>query len=236
MFRLSWSAIRPHRGDVIGRRDRVARRFHHVFGAERNPVRGAVFQEPSTIASFALFANAMCAARIPSPSALPRILNGLPAIVDVHTERLILGSFPSVASLAAQQYYGHPQNQFWRLIGGVIGVALHQLDYATRIARVLEHRIGIWDVIASCERSGSLDSAIRNEVPNDFAALFARCPNIARVALNGGKAGRYRRVVETFGKPVVVLPSSSPANATHSFAHKLDVWREWLAIGTGPIS
>ena len=176
----------------------------------------------------------MCAARIPSPSVSSRILNGLPAIVDARTERLILGSFPSVASLAAQQYYGHPQNHFWRLVGGVIGVELHELDYATRIARVLEHRIGIWDVIASCERSGSLDSAIRNERPNDFASLFARFPNITRVALNGGKAGRYRRVVEAFGKPVFVLPSSSPANATHSFAHKLTVWREWLASETGP--
>lgn len=194
---------------------------------------GAVFQEPSTIAGFALFANAMCAARISSLSTSPLVLNGLPAIVDAHTERLILGSFPSVASLAAQQYYGHRQNQFWRLIGGVIGVALHERDYSERIACVLEHRIGIWDVIASCERAGSLDSAIRDEVPNDFAALFARCPNIARVALNGGKAGRYRRVVEVYGKPVVVLPSSSPANATHSFAYKLDVWRERLEIGTG---
>ena len=189
-----------------------------------------MFEEPSTIASLALLANAMCAARI-----APRILKGLPAIVDVNTERLILGSFPSAASLAAQQYYGHPQNQFWRLIGAVIGVPLHELDYATRIARVLEHRIGIWDVIASCERSGSLDSAIRNEVPNDFAALLARCPNLARVALNGGKAGRYRRVVEAFGKPVVVLPSSSPANATHSLAHKLVVWCELLDSEAGPI-
>ena len=196
----------------------------------------AALQETSTIASFALFSNAMCAVRIAPHSASSRMLNGLPAIIDAHTEQLILGSFPSVASLAAQQYYGHPRNQFWRLIGGVIGVALHELDYATRIARVLEHRIGIWDVIASCERSGSLDSAIRNEIPNDFAALFARCPNIARVALNGGKAGRYRRVVEAFGKPVIILPSSSPANATHSFAHKLAVWREGLDSGPGPIS
>lgn len=153
-------------------------------------------------------------------------------IADARTERLILGSFPSEASLAARQYYGHPRNQFWRLLGGVLDIELHALDYAACIARVLKHRIGIWDVIGSCERAGSLDSAIRNEVPNDFATLFLRCPRIARVALNGGKAARYRRVIESFGKQTVVLPSSSPANATHSFAHKLALWRERLGGGT----
>ena len=155
-------------------------------------------------------------------------MQGLPAIADVRTERLILGSFPSIASLAARQYYGHPQNQFWRLLGGVLDVELHALDYPARIACVLGHGVGIWDVIGACERSGSLDSAIKYEVPNDFAALLLRCPRIARVALNGGKAGRYRRVLESLGKTTVVLPSSSPANATHSFAYKLALWRERL--------
>jgi hypoxanthine-DNA glycosylase len=151
-------------------------------------------------------------------------------VCDARTRILILGSFPSVASLAARQYYGHPRNHFWRLLGAVIGEPLHEMEYAKRLPLVRENGFGIWDVIAACSREGSLDSAIRAERPNDFAGLLKRYPDIAKLALNGGKAASYRRVLEGLGRQVVVLPSSSPANATYSFERKLAAWSESLAL------
>ncbi len=148
---------------------------------------------------------------------------------------LILGSFPSEASLAAAQYYGHPRNHFWRLVGGVVGEPLAGYDYARRVERLCAHRLAVWDVIACCEREGSLDSAIREEVANDLAGLLARWTRIRLVAFNGGKAGTYRRRVAALPEAArcafVVLPSSSPANATHSFAVKQAAWTAALARG-----
>ena len=99
---------------------------------------------------------------------------------DTHT--LILGSFPGVASLAATQYYAHPRNQFWRLVGTVIGEPLHELPYDERVRRVLAHGIGLWDVLAACEREGSLDAAIRNANPNDFASFRLHAPRLKKSA------------------------------------------------------
>ena len=99
------------------------------------------------------------------------LLRGLPPVFDERARILILGSFPSAASLAAQQYYAHPQNLFWRIVGEVIGQPLPAMLYAERIAAVQAAGFGIWDVFASCEREGSLDSAIRASVPNDIAGL-----------------------------------------------------------------
>jgi hypoxanthine-DNA glycosylase len=164
----------------------------------------------------------------------PRILSAvqlvhpLGPICDARTRVLILGSFPGVASLRARQYYGHPRNHFWRLLGAVIGEPLHEMEYSQRLPLVLASGFGVWDVIAACQREGSLDSSIKNEQPNDFAGLLARYPDIRRFALNGGKAARYRRVLEATGREVVVLPSSSPANATHSFERKLLLWKQSL--------
>lgn len=101
-------------------------------------------------------------------------LSGLPPVIDRRARVLILGSFPSAASLAAQQYYAHPRNQFWRMLGAVIGQPLKDMPYAARLAAAQAAGIAIWDIYASCERAGSLDSAIRNSVANDFAALKSR--------------------------------------------------------------
>ena len=87
---------------------------------------------------------------------------GFPPVVDGKIETLILGSFPGVASLGKAQYYGHPQNQFWRLVGAVIDEPLYEMEYARRLRTLLKHRIGLWDVIGKCVRPGSLDSNIRN--------------------------------------------------------------------------
>ena len=156
------------------------------------------------------------------------ILTGLPPVIDSRARVLILGSFPSAASLAAQQYYAHPQNQFWRILGAVIAQPLKEMDYPERLAAVLAVGIGIWDVFASCERDGSLDSAIRNSVPNDLAALRKSAPALRRICFNGRMAARSIREVEALGLDAVVLPSTSPAHAGMSFEEKLARWRDAL--------
>lgn len=159
------------------------------------------------------------------PAPAPSSLTCLPPVTDRHTQILILGSFPGEASLAAQQYYGHPRNQFWPLLSAVLDDNLVELDYPQRLRRLLAHRIGLWDVIASCERSGSLDSAIRNPLHNDFSALKRRCPQLARVCFNGKTSGKFEARFMQAGFQTLVLPSSSPANAQLNFAQKLQVWR-----------
>ncbi|HWT51970.1 MAG TPA: DNA-deoxyinosine glycosylase, partial [Caulobacter sp.] len=97
---------------------------------------------------------------------------GFPPVVDAKTRVLILGSLPGEASLAARQYYGNPRNAFWRLMEGVIGAPLVPLDYEQRLAALVAHRVGLWDVIAEAERPGSLDAAIRDPAANDLLALI----------------------------------------------------------------
>ena len=141
---------------------------------------------------------------------------------------LILGSFPSSASLAAGQYYAHPQNQFWRILGAVLGQPLNEMDYAARIVVVEAAGIAIWDVFASCSRDGSLDTAIRDAVPNPLAALQESAPTLRRICFNGRMAARRIREVEALGFEAMVLPSTSPAHAGMSFEAKLARWREAL--------
>ncbi|AQG98094.1 DNA-deoxyinosine glycosylase [Burkholderia sp. KK1] len=155
-------------------------------------------------------------------------LAGFPPVGDEATHTLILGSFPGVASLAATQYYAHPRNQFWRLVGAAIGEALHELSYDERLARLMKHGIGLWDVLAACEREGSLDAAIRNASPNDFAAFHARFPKLRRVCFNGKTSGKFAPVLAAAGYDTLVLPSSSAANAILSFDQKLRIWRDIL--------
>jgi hypoxanthine-DNA glycosylase len=155
-------------------------------------------------------------------------LRGLPPIIDERAEVLILGSFPSEASLAARQYYAHKQNHFWKILGAVIGQPLYEMDYVERLAAVRDARIAVWDVYASCERDGSLDSAIRNAVPNDFAQLKKSAPALRRICFNGQAAGRFASSPEAHGFETSILPSTSPANAAWSFERKLAAWRAAL--------
>ena len=162
-------------------------------------------------------------------------LIGLAPLGDAEARVLLLGSFPGKASLAASEYYGHPRNHFWRLVGGVVGESLSDLDYHRRVERLRAHGIAVWDVIAQCEREGSLDTAIRAEVANDIGALLRRSPRIATIAFNGGKSASYRARVAAIPEAarctLVRLPSSSPANATHSLTVKQAAWSEAL----GPV-
>ena len=165
------------------------------------------------------------------------MLRGLPPVIDQRARILILGLFPSTASLAAQQYYAHPQNLFWRIVGEVVGQSLHEMSYGARCEAVKGAGIAIWDVFASCSREGSLDSAIRDAVPNDFSVLQKsavverRCgdfPVLSRVCFNGQKAAKHIKEFDAAGVDVVVLPSTSPANAGMCFGEKLALWRNAL--------
>ncbi|MBC7779734.1 MAG: DNA-deoxyinosine glycosylase [Proteobacteria bacterium] len=153
---------------------------------------------------------------------------GLAAVIDGQVETLLLGSFPSTASLARAQYYGHPRNHFWPLLGAILGEPMLELDYPVRLERLLAHHIGVWDVIGECARAGSLDSAIRDAVANSFDAALAQMPNLRRVFFNGATAGRRSRWFAERGYAVCVLPSSSPAY-TIGFEAKLLAWRALLA-------
>lgn len=162
-------------------------------------------------------------------------LQGLPAWVDARVRVLVLGSFPSVASLRDQLYYAHPRNHFWRILALLWPDAPPPApeDHAGRRDWVLAHGLGIWDVYAACEREGSLDADIRAATLNDFAALRTRVPRLAAIAHNGGESWSCaRRVRERMrlapDDPITSLrlPSTSPANATWSLARKQGAWGE----------
>ena len=146
-------------------------------------------------------------------------------VVDADTRLLILGSLPGDASLAAGQYYAHPQNGFWRLVSGVIGRDLAALPYEARLAALKDAGVGLWDVIAQAERVGSLDTAIRQSAPADLVALIATLPDLRAVAFNGGKAAKDgRRILAGVEKIALIdLPSSSPAHA-RPLAEKAVAW------------
>ena len=156
-------------------------------------------------------------------------LQGLPPVIGRQTRLLLLGSFPGAASLAAGQYYAHPRNQFWPLLAALLDEDLRALPYARRLQRLRARGLGLWDVIAECQREGSLDSDIREARYNDLASLRRRAPQLAAVAHNGGESARAMRVTAALGLPVYRLPSSSPANASWSFERKLAAWREVFA-------
>ena len=146
-------------------------------------------------------------------------------VVAQDAQVLILGSLPGAASLAAARYYAHPRNGFWPLIGGVLDEDLAALPYEQRLERLKARGVGLWDVIASAERSGSLDAAIRSPEAADLRGLVENLPKLRAVAFNGGLAGRLgRRILSGLeGVALVDLPSSSPAHAI-SLSAKADSW------------
>ena len=152
-------------------------------------------------------------------------LVGLPPIVDSRTRVLIVGSFPSEQSLAARQYYANPRNHFWKFIGGLFGMPT-TASYVDRTACLLRHSVGLWDVIESCARRGSMDSAIRSPRLNDFTSVIQKCKSLRVVAFNGQKA---EECCEELDIPMrVLLPSSSGAYPK-TIEWKLAVWKERLA-------
>ncbi|WP_295171784.1 DNA-deoxyinosine glycosylase [uncultured Brevundimonas sp.] len=150
---------------------------------------------------------------------------GFAPVVDAETRLLILGSLPGDASLKAAQYYAHPRNAFWPLIGGVLGEDLAAQPYEQRLDRLTARGVGLWDVIASAERSGSLDAAIRSPEAADLRGLIGGLPRLRAVAFNGKLAAKLgRRIIgDVAGVRLIDLPSSSPAHAI-PLAGKANVW------------
>lgn len=168
-----------------------------------------------------------------NPSLADNRLNGLAAVASPEATVLILGSMPGAVSLAQQQYYAHPRNLFWPIMA-----QLCQFDasaaYGEKLQQLTASGIALWDVIDSCQRQGSLDSAIRDEQVNDFATFLAEHRNIRAIGFNGAKAWHsYKRyVLPTQSIPAHIallqLPSTSPAHAAVSFEQKLAQWQQLM--------
>jgi double-stranded uracil-DNA glycosylase len=149
---------------------------------------------------------------------------GLLPVTGREPRILILGSFPSVLSLARNEYYGNPRNRFWAVMETLFGIPV-TLPYAERCLRLTREKVALWDVVAACSRPGSADSRIRDAVPNDIAGFIRANPTVRLIALNGSTAGHlYHQFAEVPGIPSVTLPSTSPANAAVTFAEKVRMW------------
>ncbi|APR54263.1 DNA-deoxyinosine glycosylase [Sphingomonas koreensis] len=152
--------------------------------------------------------------------------SSFPPVVDSAVRVLICGSLPGDRSLAARQYYAHPQNQFWRLMSAVVDRDLTALAYPERLAALLEAHVGLWDVVATAHRPGSTDAALSGIAPNDIAALAATLPDLRAIAFNGGTALKHGlKQLGATRYATVALPSSSPLH-TVGFDRKLPAWVE----------
>ncbi len=162
------------------------------------------------------------------------LLTGFDCVADEHSEILILGSMPGVASLQQQQYYAHQRNAFWKIMQSLYGIP-YDADYSLRLGLLKENKIALWDVAHQCVRSGSLDSNIQADSVqvNDFKTLFEFSRSIRKVYFNGGKAVElYKRRVlkqaDITSRDITYtqLPSTSPANARLSLEQKITTWQQ----------
>lgn len=149
-----------------------------------------------------------------------------PSISNKEAKVLVLGTMPGIASLELNQYYGHSRNVFWKLLFTIFEQPFSN-DYEVKKQLALDNQIAIWDVLQACVREGSLDSAIEQEVPNDFKAFLKAHPNLELIVFNGQKAAKffkqYVRVSKNYKQ--VTVPSTSPANAGISWEQKLKEWQ-----------
>jgi hypoxanthine-DNA glycosylase len=149
-----------------------------------------------------------------------------PPISTPNATILILGTMPGTKSLELQQYYGHPRNNFWPFMFEILNENFSD-NYETRRSILLKHNVALWDVLQFCDRIGSLDSAIENEISNDFNDFLKNRPNIKTIAFNGQKAAALFKKYVTLDKTyhLITLPSTSPANAGKTFESKLNEWK-----------
>ena len=167
-------------------------------------------------------------------------LTGLAPVFDARARLLVLGSFPGAASLQAAQYYAHPRNAFWPVMGALLGEPdMRAQPYEERLQALRRRRVALWDAVAACQREGSLDTAIEAAEPSDLRALVARLPALRAIACNGALAHKQTLLALAHKQtllalahtelPVLRLPSTSPAHAGLSLADKIDAWRTALA-------
>ena len=164
------------------------------------------------------------------PAVGASLASGLPPVLSRGARVLVLGSFPGLASLAAHQYYAHPRNHFWPVLGALVGEPLGEMPYRRRLDRLKVHGVALWDTIVACERRGSSDQSIRNAERAEVARVRRAAPRIEVVAFNGNTAARALPRWREAGYATIALPSTSPAY-TRPFAEKLAAWRaleRWL--------
>ncbi|MFA6713781.1 MAG: DNA-deoxyinosine glycosylase [Victivallaceae bacterium] len=156
-------------------------------------------------------------------------INSFDAFAEPDATRLILGSMPGAESLRRRQYYAYPHNCFWKIMGELLGFDC-RIDYKERVEYLLRDRIALWDTVQRCVRPGSMDSDIKHARPNDFEKLFRECPNIRKVFFNGQAAHklfvRHCREMRLPELELIILPSTSPANASIPYRKKLEAWRQ----------
>ena len=154
--------------------------------------------------------------------------NSFKPSIDKNSKILILGSMPGVKSLSEGQYYAHPQNRFWKVLGNICNVPkLYEYDYDMKLKTLLENNIALWDTIKSCKRKGSLDSDIQNETPNNIKGLLKKYPNVKAIYLNGGKSycafnKYFPNILASYN--CYKMPSTSPANARYSLDKLISEW------------
>lgn len=154
--------------------------------------------------------------------------------IDNNSHILILGSMPGVKSLEEQQYYAHPQNRFWKVMGAICNEPkLHEFDYDLKLKTLLKNNIALWDTIKSCKREGSLDSDIQNETPNDIRKLLKKYPYIKTICLNGNKSySAFKKyfpdLLEKYN--CYKMPSTSPANARYSLDKLITDWNNFSSL------
>lgn len=153
------------------------------------------------------------------------MIQSFEAIVNENTKILILGTIPGIASLNNQEYYGNPRNHFWRIIFNHYKIEDSPIIFEEKIKFLLSKNLGLWDVLKSCERQGSLDIAIKNQTENDFDSFFEKYTNIKTLIFNGKESHRffYKKYGQIKGITYYVMPSTSPAN-TMTFTNKLQLW------------
>ena len=153
--------------------------------------------------------------------------------IDNNSHILILGSMPGVKSLEMCQYYAHPQNRFWKVMGVICNEPnLHELNYDLKLKTLLKNNIALWDTIKSCKRDGSLDSDIQNETPNNIRKLLKKYQNIKVICLNGNKSySAFKKHFPELLEQYICykLPSTSPANARYKLEILCNEWEVALS-------
>lgn len=159
------------------------------------------------------------------------MLKSFDSLLNETTHTLILGTMPGEASLKAQEYYAYPHNAFWHIMADIFNNGNAFASYQDKTACLLANGIGLWDNLQYCDREGSLDSDICNEIPNDFETLLKKNRQISKLLFNGQKSFAF---FKKYHAPLLkqinwqILPSTSPANARLNYATKLNLWREAL--------
>lgn len=157
------------------------------------------------------------------------MISSFPPIIDKDAETLILGTMPGATSLLKQEYYAYRQNAFWKIIFSIFDTLPVSEVFQEKANLLIKNKIALWDVLQHCERKGSLDIHIKNQIENDFDSLFTEYPNIKKILFNGKESHKYfmKKFGQIEGITYFIMPSTSPAN-TISFDTKLKLWSEVL--------